>query len=84
MVVIKDLEVLEEIGICSYRHPLIDAVAHQGGWSRVQDRIEAVVRKDGSAIRRAAEWTVSGLKIQGWVKVGDILTLPLHRRHDRS
>lgn len=60
IVATEDIQVLQEVGVYEYRHPLSDAAAYQGTLKQLQDRIKAMARPDGGAVTGATGWTVNG------------------------
>ena len=77
IVVTEDLAILQEVGVYNYFHPLSDAVAYQSRLQALQDKIKAMVKKDGGAVNCAAAWTVNGSEAQGRAMVRDISKLML-------
>lgn len=73
----EDLALLQEAGVYQYKHPLSDAVAYQRALSDIQDRIKAMVRKDGGAVVASTSWTVNGSAAQGRTMVREISKLML-------
>jgi hypothetical protein len=77
IVVTEDLALLQEAGIYQYRHPLTDAVAYQKELASIEERIKAMVRKDGGAVLATTSWTVNGSAAQGRTMVRDFSKLML-------
>lgn len=77
IVVTEELALLQEVGIYRYRHPLTDAVAYQRELDAMEERIKAMVRKDGGAVLAATDWTVNGSIVQGRAMVRDFSKLLL-------
>ena len=77
VVVTQDAEILQEVGIYDYRHPLTDATEYKARLTRVQDQIKAMARKDGGAISATTNWTVNGSAAQGRKMVADFSKLML-------
>jgi Domain of unknown function (DUF4041)/Meiotically up-regulated gene 113 len=77
IVATEDLALLQEAGIYRYRHPLTDAVAYQKELASIEERIKAMVRKDGGAVLAATNWTVNGSAAQGRTMVRDFSKLML-------
>jgi hypothetical protein len=73
----EDLALLQEAGVYSYKHPLTDAVAYQQELAKISEKIKAMNRKDGGAVRDAANWTVSGSAALGRTMVRDFSKLML-------
>ncbi len=77
IVATEDLAILQEAGIYRYRHPLTDAVAYQKELANIEERIKAMVRKDGGAVLATTDWTVNGSAAQGRTMVRDFSKLML-------
>jgi hypothetical protein len=77
IVATEDLALLQEAGIYRYRHPLTDAVAYQKELASIEERIKAMVRKDGGAVLASTSWTVNGSAAQGRTMVRDFSKLML-------
>ncbi|HKV11206.1 MAG TPA: DUF4041 domain-containing protein [Thermoanaerobaculia bacterium] len=77
IVTTEDLAILQEAGIYQYRHPLSDAVAYQKELANIEERIKAMVRKDGGAVLATTDWTVNGSAAQGRTMVRDFSKLML-------
>jgi hypothetical protein len=73
----EDLALLQEAGIYRYRHPLTDAVAYQKELAGIEEKIKAMVRRDGGAVLATTDWTVNGSAAQGRVMVRDFSKLLL-------
>lgn len=77
IVVTEETALLQEAGVYQYRHPLSGAVAYQSQLSRLQDRIKAMTRKDGGAVKAATGWTVNGSAAEGRAMIRDFSKLML-------
>lgn len=77
IVATEDLALLQEAGIYRYRHPLTDAVAYQKELASIEEKIKAMVRKDGGAVLATTDWTVNGSVAQGRAMVRDFSKLLL-------
>jgi hypothetical protein len=77
IVATEELALLQEAGIYQYRHPLTDAVAYQRELASLEERIKAMVRKDGGAVLATTGWTVNGSAAQGRTMVNDFSKLML-------
>jgi hypothetical protein len=75
--VTQEEEILQEVGIYTYRHPLNDSVAYREQLKVLQDQIKAMARKDGGAIQAATNWQVNGSAAQGRKMVNDFSKLML-------
>jgi hypothetical protein len=56
----QEEEILQEVGIYTYRHPLNDSVAYREQLKVLQDQIKAMARRDGAAILATTNWQVNG------------------------
>lgn len=61
----QEEQVLQEIGIYEYRHPLSDSVAYRDALKHLQGEIKALARRDGGAIEASTTWTVNGSATEG-------------------
>ncbi|MFI1919377.1 DUF4041 domain-containing protein [Nocardia sp. NPDC020380] len=61
----REEQVLQEIGIYEYRHPLSDAVAYREALKQLQGEIKYEARRDGGAIEASTTWTVNGSVTEG-------------------
>jgi hypothetical protein len=77
LVITKEEEILQEVGVYAYRHPLSDSIAYKDQMRRMQDQIRAMTRKDGGAIEAATSWTVNGSAVEGRRMVRDFSKLML-------
>lgn len=77
VVLTQEAEILQEVGIYEYRHPLADSIAYKAELSRLQDQIKALARQEGGAIRGATQWQVNGSAAQGRKMVKDFSKLML-------
>lgn len=73
----QEEEVLQEVGIYSFRHPLSDSVAYMDQLKRLQDQIKAMAPKDGGAIQSTTSWQVNGSAVEGRKMVNDFSKLML-------
>ncbi|MGN2638306.1 DUF4041 domain-containing protein [Nocardia takedensis] len=65
IVTTREAEILQEIGIYEYRHPLSDAVAYRDELARLQGEIKHMARRDGGAIEASKTWVVEGSVTEG-------------------
>lgn len=65
IVATEDIQILQEVGVYEYRHPLSDAAAYQEALKQLKDSIKAMARVDGGAVMGATDWTVNGSAAQG-------------------
>ncbi|MFQ6397582.1 DUF4041 domain-containing protein [Nocardia sp. KC 131] len=61
----REEQVLQEIGIYEYRHPLSDAVAYRDALKDLQGEIKELARRDGGAIETLKTWVVEGSVTEG-------------------
>ncbi|QNN52313.1 DUF4041 domain-containing protein [Nocardioides mesophilus] len=77
VVLTQEAEILQEVGIYEYRHPLADSIAYKAELSQLQDRIKTLARQENGAIRGATQWQVNGSAAQGRKMVKDFSKLML-------
>ena len=77
MVTTQEAEILQEVGIYEYRHPLSDSVAYKAELEKLRDRIKTMAKADGGAIQSATNWQVEGSAAKGKKLVRDISKLML-------
>lgn len=65
IVATEDVQILQEVGVYEYTHPLSDAAAYQGALKQLKDGIKTMARADGGAVTGATHWTVNGSEAQG-------------------
>jgi hypothetical protein len=75
--VTQEEEILQEVGVYTYRHPLNDSVAYREQLKVLQDQIKATARRDGGAIEATTDWQVNGSAAQGRKMVNDFSKLTL-------
>ena len=75
--VTQEEEILQEVGIYTYRHPLSESVAYREQLKILQDQVKAMARKDGGAIQATTNWQVNGSAAQGRKMVNDFSKLML-------
>jgi hypothetical protein len=75
--VTQEEEILQEVGVYTYRHPLNDSVAYREQLKVLQDQIKATARRDGGAIEATTGWQVNGSAAQGRKMVNDFSKLTL-------
>ncbi|MBY8863891.1 DUF4041 domain-containing protein [Nocardia sp. CA2R105] len=61
----QEEQVLQEVGIYRYRHPLSDVVAYRAALDQLQGEIKYAAARDGGAIEASQSWEVSGSVAQG-------------------
>jgi hypothetical protein len=76
VVTTQEAEILQEVGIYEYRHPLSDSVAYKAELAKLQDRIKSTVKQD-AAVLAAQGWTVNGSEAQGRKMIRDYSKLML-------
>lgn len=77
VVVTQEEEILQEVGVYDYRHPLSDSVAYKDALQRLQGQIKTMAQKDGGAIEATTTWQVNGSAAEGRKMVRDISKLML-------
>lgn len=55
-----DMEVLQEVGVYEYTHPLDDAVQFRAVLDSIKERIRMMNRADGNAVEGSTNWSVNG------------------------
>ncbi|MGV9676888.1 DUF4041 domain-containing protein [Nocardia sp. NPDC003482] len=73
----QEEEILQEVGIYTYRHPLSDSITYKEELKRLQDRIKVMARQDGGAVHCANSWNVNGSAAEGRKLVRDFSKLML-------
>lgn len=73
----NEAELLQEIGIYQYKHPLSDVVAYSKALSVLEQKIKSMTLKDGGAILAAGDWTVNGSTKEGKAMVREYSKLML-------
>ncbi|GAA0246319.1 hypothetical protein GCM10009539_34600 [Cryptosporangium japonicum] len=77
VVVTEETQLLQEVGVYTYQHPLSDAAAYQAQLGRLRDQTKAMARRDGGAIQATTDWTVNGSAAEGRAMVRDFSKLML-------
>lgn len=65
VVAMEEAELLQEVGIYEYRHPLDDAVSYQDALKDLKSQFKVMTKKDGGAVHATTDWQVNGSKAQG-------------------
>ena len=73
---LNDQQVLQDVGIYRYHHPLEDAAAYKGRLSELELQIDEIVRS-GKAVLAAEMFTFDGSLAKGRKMVGDLSKLML-------
>lgn len=73
----QEAEILQEVGLYEYRHPLSDSVAYEAELAKLKDRIKTLAKREGGAIDTALGWTVNGSEAQGRTMLRDYSKLML-------
>ena len=73
----EEAEILQEVGIYEYRHPLTDSVAYQAELKRLGEQIKLMARKDGGAVLATTNWRVNDSLSKGRTMVRDFSKLML-------
>ncbi len=63
--ILAEDEVLQEIGIYRYRHPLDSAVGYKAQIDELRQQIKSMAKADGGAVTAAKDWTVNGSAAKG-------------------
>lgn len=77
VVTTQEAEILQEVGIYEYRHPLSDSIAYKAELEKLKDKIKTMAKADGGAIQSATNWQVEGSAAKGKKLVRDISKLML-------
>jgi hypothetical protein len=77
VVVTEETALLQEAGVYDYHHPLSASVEYEDALKALRERIKAMTRKDGGAVKGATQWTVNGSLPQGRKVVRDFSKLML-------
>ncbi|MDQ6949842.1 MAG: DUF4041 domain-containing protein [Actinomycetota bacterium] len=72
----RDIEILQEVGIYQYRHPLDDAIAYKARLATIKAQIKDAV-KAGNAVKGITNWTVNGSAREGTKMVKEFSKLML-------
>jgi hypothetical protein len=62
---LEETEILQEVGVYDYQHPLADVEAYRARLTTLRDHIKEMAKADGGAILAASGWTVNGSAAQG-------------------
>lgn len=73
----QEAEILQEVGLYDYRHPLSDSVAYKAELANLKNQIKTLARQDEGAIETAQGWTVNGSDAQGRKMLRDYSKLML-------
>ena len=73
----EEEEILQEVGVYTYRHPLQDSVAYQTQLQVLQGQIKTLTQRDGGAIESSTTWQVNGSVAEGRKMVRDFSKLML-------
>lgn len=65
VVATRDEQILQEVGVYEFQHPLDDAVAFKEALADLRADIKEMARADGGAIKATTDWTVNGSLTQG-------------------
>nr|WP_238354862.1 DUF4041 domain-containing protein [Kribbella sandramycini] len=83
-VLTEDTLILQEAGVYEYTHPLDDSVAYKAELTKLQDRIKAMVRKDGGAVVGSESMTMNGSHAQGMKMVREFSKLLLRAYNNEA
>ncbi len=84
LVTTRDDLVLQEVGVYQYTHPLDDSVAYKAQLARIQDRIKAMNRLGGGAVRGNENITMNGSNVQGRKMVKEFSKLLLRAYNNEA
>ncbi|CAM4519591.1 DUF4041 domain-containing protein [Nocardia ninae] len=73
----QEEQLLEEIGIYRYRHPLADVVGYRAALDQLRGEIKYAALRDGGAIEASKSWAVEGSAAQGRKMTGELSKLML-------
>ncbi|WP_244550451.1 DUF4041 domain-containing protein [Cellulosimicrobium aquatile] len=62
---LEETEILQEVGVYEYQHPLADVEAYKARLTTLRGHIMEMAKADGGAILAASGWTVNGSVAQG-------------------
>ncbi len=74
---LEETEILQEVGVYEYQHPLENVEAYKERLAALRGHIKDMAKVDGGAIESAAGWTVNGSEAQGRKMVSQISKLML-------
>ncbi|HVF76074.1 MAG TPA: DUF4041 domain-containing protein [Acidimicrobiales bacterium] len=77
LVKVREVLILQEVGVYDYHHRLEDSVAYKEPLADVQSRIKAMAMKDGGAVTATNDWTVNGSQAEGRKMVRELSKLML-------
>ncbi len=77
VVVTEETALLQEAGVYEYQHPLEDSVEYQDALKSLRERIKAMTKVDGGAVKGSTDWQVNGSLPQGRKLVRDFSKLLL-------
>ncbi len=84
LVTTRDDLVLQEVGVYQYTHPLDNSVAYKAQLARIQDRIKAMNRLGGGAVRGNENITMNDSKVQGRKMVKEFSKLLLRAYNNEA
>jgi len=77
LVTTREQLILQEVGVYDYHHRLEDSLAYKDRLVAVRNRLKAMSKKDGGAVRAATNWTVEGSQAKGRKMVNEFSKLLL-------
>lgn len=77
VVATQEQEILQEVGLYEYRHPLADSVAYNDCLAELSKQIKKMATASGGAIEATTTWQVNGSAAEGRKMVSDISKLML-------
>jgi len=84
LVVAREEQMLQEVGVYDYHHVLENAVAYQLKLDSIRRRIKEVCKADGGAVTGATAWTVNGSASQGRKMVREFSKLLLRAYNNEA
>lgn len=83
LVAVRDEQMLQEIGIYEYSHPLDSSIAYKAEIARIKDRHKSMVRNK-QAVDGSTTWTINGSAAQGRKMVTDFSKLMLRAYNNEA
>lgn len=77
LVMAREEQILQEVGVYDYNHRLEDSAAYKDRLDALRQQIKAMSKKDGGAVLATTNWTVEGSAAKGRKMVNDISKLLL-------
>ncbi|WP_051551503.1 DUF4041 domain-containing protein [Nocardioides sp. URHA0020] len=77
VVATQEQEILQEVGLYEYRHPLADSLAYKDRLADISKQYKKMATASGGAIEASSTWQVNGSAAEGKKMVSDISKLML-------